>query len=99
MEKTKFSRIESSSKLEKVQTFESNLLVISFISFLGIATVWRMGGLLRLVGILILVDCYIYAVDRRVGEGDEFWARMSKPAMAGLLILSLLLFFEHFHIF
>src|SRR5690625_6176305 len=99
MEKTKFSRIESSSKLEKVQTFESNLLVISFISFLFISTVWGMGGLLMLLGILLLVNFYIYTVYRRVGGGGEFWSTRSKPAIAGVLILSLLLFLEHFHIF
>lgn len=99
MDNTKFNKIEPGSQIEKIQKFESYLISITILSFLFVAGLWGTGGLFVLLGILILVNFYIYTVYRRAGEGDEFWVRRSKPAIAGLLILSLLLLLEHFHIF
>lgn len=84
------------SRIEKIETVT---FIGAIITFLFLATIKSMAGLLLLLGVVIAIKIYIYTLYKKQGEEDEFWKKTSKPAIIGLAIVSLLFALDYFDLF
>ncbi|MDX1642231.1 MAG: hypothetical protein R3220_11070 [Balneolaceae bacterium] len=83
----------------KFEKIENITLIGTILTFLLFASIGFNIGLYLLLGVLIGLKIYMYSLYKKEGKADEFWIKSSKPALIGLVTLSLLLVLEYFGVF
>lgn len=86
-------------EMGKIEKIERITLLGTILTFLFFASIGFTIGLFLLLGVLIGVKIYIYSLYKRQDEVDEFWKKSSKPALAGLVTISLLIVLEYYNVF
>lgn len=87
------------SKKSRIEKIETVTFIGTIITFLFLASIKFMTGLLLLLGVVIGIKIYIYTLYKKQGEVDEFWKKTSKPALIGLAIVSLLFVLDYYDLF
>lgn len=83
----------------RIEKIERITFLGTILTFLFFATIGFTIGLFLLLGVIISVKVYIYTLYKKEGEVDEFWKKSSKPALASLVIISLLIVLEYYNVF
>jgi hypothetical protein len=84
------------SKIEKVE----KITFIGFIlTFLFFSSIKFMVGLFILLGGVICVKIYIYTLYKKQDKINDFWKKLSKPALVGLVTVFLLTVLEYYGVF
>lgn len=79
--------------IERYTSIAGIFLILAF-SALGMLT-----ALIILIGVGIALKIWIYTKYKEQAEEDVFWSRYSKPVMASLVIITLLVIMEHYNVF
>lgn len=87
------------NKKSKIEKIERITLLGTILTFLFFASIGFTIGLFLLLGVLIGVKVYIFVLYKRQEKVDEFWKKSPKPALVGLVTISLLIVLEYYNVF
>lgn len=87
------------NKKSKIEKIERMTLLGTILTFLFFASIGFTVGLFLLLGVLIGLKFYIYSLYKEQDEVEEFWKKSSKPALVGIVTISLIIVLEYYNVF
>lgn len=83
----------------KISRIENSVFLLGMILMISFPVLGFTEGLWLLILSLIGVKIYIYSIYKDNNETDQFWINSSKPALAGLLTVALVIVLDYYDLF